>query len=1148
MNYLACNLKWESDRVPTKKFPDHQTHRCFSNPPPLGQSPVVLALTLAAICSRVVISWGQTPPSEDIPSLSPIAAWNFDNADDADPLIPVKTVGNLSSSPGPRPPWHPRFLPGNRGGSFDGKTYLRFQDPGKDSVFDFGLGDTITLEAWIRPSFIADNQQTYLIGKGRTGRKGFPAENQNWALRLRGKEGAALVSFLFRSSSEGDVPAEFQRWNTTRGVQPDGRWHHVAVSFQFGNAESINAWIDGRQVGGSWDLGTHPNAAPVVDDDEIWIGSSLGGNPNSSYIGDLDQIQIYRGRIPTKEMEARGRSPMNPPPLVPLADTAIQQQIVVEILESLPQERSWLTDATELTERFEWSHMALVETPPKYNARGIRIERSNPYLVRMRGRVRLPREGTGLLRSKNAARLWIKNQIVAETGFMSRNSSGHEAVPDLLPPKVVGMHPVPPGHQEITFEIDETLAGEQMVVIETIVGGKGIRPEIGDLCFAVQETSGPFIIASSDPHPSLELSSESWLRWETSSLRALQEINQKLRREKQLGETAYWKQRHVQAREYIDSLPPITIPTSDPTLHPIDAWIQQGLQRNAIEASGPIDDLRFLRRLYLDTVGVPPSLEEIETFLSVPQGQRRPDAIDRVLGDPRWADHWVSYWQDVLAENPGLLKPELNNTGPFRYWIYESFRDNKAMDRFATELIRMEGSRLGGGPAGFAMASQNDVPMAAKGVVLTQAFLGVNMTCARCHDSPDRISSQKDLFSIAALLERRPIALPETSTVPARSDGTSPNIPVSLSPGDRIPGNWPFQTEPWSLGHASLELPTHADSRDRLAFWITAPQNHRFAQVIANRLWARWLGRGIMEPVDDWETATASHPILLEWLGRQLISANYDLKHLARLILNSQTYQNEVVDSTTKLRWFAGPARRRLTAEQLVDSLHSIAGKTMGAERLTLDPEGRRPASSFLNLGVPTRAWNYVGLSNERDRPALALPHAQGVIDMLVAFGWRESRPNPVSSRDHSPMVLQPLVVANGDAAHRLTQFSEDSWFTDWSLKAPTPEAWLQGVFLRTLTRYPTPAELEDYVPYLRRGYEKRRLVGEVPRKMESQFRNAVSWSNHLHPDATSIKLKLEAKVREGDLPTALLTQEWREAAEDVVWVLLNSPELVYVP
>ena len=85
-------------------------------------------------------------------------------------------------------------------------------------------------------------------------------------------------------------------------------------------------------------------------------------------------------------------------------------------------------------------------------------------------------------------------------------------------------------------------------------------------------------------------------------------------------------------------------------------------------------------------------------------------------------------------------------------------------------------------------------------------------------------------------------------------------------------------------------------------------------------------------------------------------------------------------------------------------------------------------------------------------------------------------------------------------------------------------------------------------MPYLRRGYEKRRLVGEVPRKMESQFRNAVSWSNHLHPDATSIKLKLEAKVREGDLPTALLTQEWREAAEDVVWVLLNSPELVYVP
>jgi hypothetical protein len=96
----------------------------------------------------------------------------------------------------------------------------------------------------------------------------------------------------------------------------------------------------------------------------------------------------------------------------------------------------------------------------------------------------------------------------------------------------------------------------------------------------------------------------------------------------------------------------------------------------------------------------------------------------------------MGYWQDVLAENPNILNPTLNNTGPFRWWLYESLRDNKPMDFFVTELLRMKGSERLGGPAGFATASQNDVPMAAKGTIIGAAFLGVEMKCARCHDAP----------------------------------------------------------------------------------------------------------------------------------------------------------------------------------------------------------------------------------------------------------------------------------------------------------------------------------------------------------------------------------------------------------------------------
>src|SRR5207247_4323781 len=115
---------------------------------------------------------------------------------------------------------------------------------------------------------------------------------------------------------------------------------------------------------------------------------------------------------------------------------------------------------------------------------------------------------------------------------------------------------------------------------------------------------------------------------------------------------------------------------------------------------------------------------------------RRAHAIDRLLNDPGWADHWVGYWQDVLAENPGILKPMLNNTGPFRWWIHESLLDNKPFDRFVTELVMMEGSLYYGGPAGFSIASDNDVPMAAKAQTVSQAFLAMPFAFDHCHDTP----------------------------------------------------------------------------------------------------------------------------------------------------------------------------------------------------------------------------------------------------------------------------------------------------------------------------------------------------------------------------------------------------------------------------
>ncbi|MDG2122800.1 MAG: DUF1549 domain-containing protein, partial [Verrucomicrobiales bacterium] len=211
-----------------------------------------------------------------------------------------------------------------------------------------------------------------------------------------------------------------------------------------------------------------------------------------------------------------------------------------------------------------------------------------------------------------------------------------------------------------------------------------------------------------------------------------------------------------------DIMPPKGDPLTPDQIATLTAWVEQGAHWPDFNVSDftptpPTDDLTFLRRVALDTVGVPPTETEIQQFLTDPPTTRRAAAIDRFLAGPRWADNWMGYWQGVLAENPNIINPTLNNTGPFRWWIHESLLDNKPLDLFVTELLRMQGSDRFGGPRGFATASNNDVPMAAKGIIVASAFLGVEMKCARCHDAPAHEWKQQHLFQLAAMLKKEPV-------------------------------------------------------------------------------------------------------------------------------------------------------------------------------------------------------------------------------------------------------------------------------------------------------------------------------------------------------------------------------------------------------
>ena len=645
----------------------------------------------------------------------------------------------------------------------------------------------------------------------------------------------------------------------------------------------------------------------------------------------------------------------------------------------------------------------------------------------------------------------------------------------------------------------------------------------------------------------MPLTDEGWEDYAEEHSMAMDRRNAATRHAVSSEEAEYWQWRHQVARKQLAKLEPIGGKS-------VDSFVDRKLRMAKLKPFDQVDDWTFLRRVSLDVVGVPPTSKQIKTFFEDSSPKRRSKFIDRILAEDGWADHWVGYWQDVLAENPNILKPSLNNTGPFRFWIHESFADNKPFDRFVTELVMMEGSKYYGGPAGFEMAAENDVPMAAKAQVVAQAFLGLEMKCARCHDAPYHDFRQEQLFSLAAMLKRSPQNVPASSSIPASANITLGRlVNVTLKPGSNVAPAWPFPELMDGALHDEVVRKAE-DTREQLAALLTDPRNQRFAQVVANRLWKRYMGWGFVEPVDDWDHAEASHPKLLDFLGRVFVLSGYDLKHLARLILNSQAYQRELLPNAIESqpaepeeRLFAGQVRRRLSAEQVVDSLFAISGKAMEAEELTMDVDGRRPVRMFLNLGVPHRAWQLTSLSNERDRPALSIPKAQSVVDVLSVFGWRDSRQDAQTKRDHESNVLQPATVANGVLVKRFSQLSDNSAFTEVAVKAVSPDELVEILFERVYTREPSAVERQVFVELLSTGFTKRVVPGaKVTKRVKSN--HAVSWSNHLSPEATRIKVEMERLTRAGDPPTERLQLEWREKMEDMLWAMANSPEFVFVP
>ncbi len=1123
--------------------------------------PVILCALLFSVCPRA--TQAQTPSSgwarlilDDKPDMW----WSFDGkqaivahlAKDT-PVLDVRVDGRVATGKsGPVLSTSRLFRPDNRGVEFFGEGgAIKVKDPGKNSVLDFAKGDAVTIEAWVRPRAMKSGGYMYIVGKGRTNNPGVASGNQSYALRLQGKGKQAVLSFLFRNGEDKITSgSDFHRWTSNEGFEVDDQWHHVAMTYRFGTSDSLRGYVDGQAVGGVWDLNGATSKGPLVDDDELWIGSSMGMLSGSTFNGFLDEVAIYRRVLSPERMLVRvpkARRP-SPPPMPELAPP--RNLVLVEAIEGTPDKVGWTDRLPQATDHWIEPAFAFFRIPERYSDKGIRVDRANPLVLRASSLMTLPAgKYRFLLRTLRYGRLFVDGRLVLETPVRGHRPNAHGAMFKLISDLAPGTRALYPGSEERLAEIElDGKEHEFRLLIHS--GGQKRRLELGETSLSFARVDEQFRVLSTKVD--IPLTDEGWEPFERRRRDEYVLIDQRRRRSASRDEDHYWARRHEIARKIVSNWKSVSMPTAkdrSSVSNEVDVFIQAKLEQQGLKLAPLLDDWSFLRRVSLDVLGTPPSPEMSAKFFADKRSDRRARFIDRLLEHPGWADHWVGYWQDVLAENPNVVNPTLNNTGPFRWWIHESFLDNKPIDRFATELIAMEGSSHFGGPGGFSMASQNDVPFAAKAHIIGQAFLALEMKCARCHDAPYHDFKQSDLFSVAAMLKRSPQEVPATSSLPRES--SSELVKVSLKPGQSAPVSWPFESTINGTVPSGF-LRTLDDPREELAARVTSPHNSRFAKVIVNRLWHRWMGRGLVESVDDWHDSKPSHPDLLEWLGRKLALNGYDLKHIARLILNSHCYQRSVrsVETPEHVALFATPIRRRMSAEQIADSLFSISGKQFRAGDMNIDVDGSRALTSSLNLGIPRRAWMFSSLSNERDRPSLSLPFAQPFVTLLQTFGWRASRQNPLTVREQESTVLQPALIANGTLSRRFTRLSDDSAFTALALEDRPVTEFVTAVLQRTLTRPPTSEERALFVELLSEGYADR-IDHEALDKPAAKLpggRTGVGWSNHLQPAANELQVSTQELVRQGDPPTQKLRAEWRESFEDMLWALLNSPEFVFVP
>ncbi|MCH8043330.1 MAG: DUF1549 domain-containing protein [Planctomycetes bacterium] len=492
----------------------------------------------------------------------------------------------------------------------------------------------------------------------------------------------------------------------------------------------------------------------------------------------------------------------------------------------------------------------------------------------------------------------------------------------------------------------------------------------------------------------------------------------------------------------------------------IDRHVLAKLRKLRMNPSELCDDSTFVRRAFLDAIGLPPTADEARAFVADKNADKRKQLIDRLLAREEFNDWWALKWADLLRVEEKLL--DAKGVKVFHGWIRQSFAENKPLDRFVREILTAHGSTYANPPTNFYRALRNPI---ARAETTAQLFLGVRVQCAKCHNHPFGRWTQDDYYGWASFFVRVDYKIIKNDRRDKfdKQEFKGEQIVLMKDSGEMKNPTTGKQAVPRLLGEAPAKLSSDQQRLVMMADWLTAAENEQFARAQVNRIWYHLMGAGIVTPIDDFRATNP--PIngpLLDALANDFVEHKFDLRHLIRTIMNSRTYQLSAEPNATNRDDavnFSHALVRRLSAEQLHDAIHLAAGVK----------------SRFNGYDEGTRAVQLAGVKSYRRRDKR--PTAGEMF--LKTFGKPGRLLSCECERSNDTTLKQAFVLISGQMVNDVLQ--RDGGRVDVLAKSKkTNRQIVEELTWTTLSRPPSDAEITGLVAHLNQAKDRKSGVEDV--------------------------------------------------------------------